>query len=171
MNNWLVPFIESPVMVVIITAIVTAICSFFVWKFQNKIKEYNEIEKKLHGTRFEIYKNVLNPYILLFSAVAKEDENAKKKAMEKIISYEYRQEVFNLILLGSDSVVLAFNALMRHAYTAEQTGQNANKMIRLWAKFILELRKNLGEKNTKLDEVNMIENQIKDLDRQKIMTS
>jgi len=69
-------------------------------------------------------------------------------------------------LVGSDEVISAYNELMRHAYRAEETGkQNPEQMMRLWGSLLLEIRKSLGHKNTKLDEWDMLRGMIKNIDK------
>ncbi len=78
------------------------------------------------------------------------------QAIKKITSYEYRKTAFDLNLFGSDDVVRAYNALMKHTYEAESTGkQEPKKMICLWGNLLLEICKSLGNKKTKLDEKDM----------------
>jgi len=77
----------------------------------------------------------------------------------------YRKTAFNLNLFGSDEVVKAYNALMQHTYEAESTEkQDPKEMMRLWGMLLLEIRKSLGNKKTKLDELDMLRAMIKDID-------
>ena len=55
---------------------------------------------------------------------------------------------------------------MKHTYEAEATGnQDPEKMMRLWGKLLLEIRKSLGNKKTKLNELDMLRAMIKDMSK------
>jgi hypothetical protein len=87
------------------------------------------------------------------------------QVIKKITSYEYRKTAFDLNLFGSDEVVRAYNALMKHTYEAEATGkQDPKEMMRLWGRLLLEIRRSLGNKKTKLNEFDMLRAMIKDID-------
>ncbi|MFW6164126.1 MAG: hypothetical protein ACODAJ_15265, partial [Planctomycetota bacterium] len=67
--------------------------------------------------------------------------------------------------LGSDEVVRAYNAMLRHTYEAERTGgQDARELMRLWGALLIEIRKSLGNKRTKLQEIDMLRGMVKDID-------
>lgn len=54
---------------------------------------------------------------------------------------------------------------MKHTYEAESTGeQDPKEMMRLWGSLLLEIRRNLGNKKTKLNEFDMLRAMIKDID-------
>ena len=55
---------------------------------------------------------------------------------------------------------------MKHTYEAEATGnQDPEEMMRLWGKHLLEIRKSLGNKKTKLNELDMLRAMIKDMSK------
>ncbi len=54
---------------------------------------------------------------------------------------------------------------MQHVYEAESTGnQDPRKMMSLWGTLLLEIRKSLGNKKTRLNELDMLRGMIKDID-------
>ncbi len=54
---------------------------------------------------------------------------------------------------------------MQHVYKAESTEkQDPRKMMSLWGTLLLEIRKSLGNKKTKLNELDMLRGMIKDID-------
>lgn len=55
---------------------------------------------------------------------------------------------------------------MKHTYKAESTGveQDPKETMRLWGRLILEIRRSLGNKKTKLDDLDMLRAMIKDID-------
>ncbi len=132
------------------------------WVIKSKIEELRAIEEKLREERRNIYAQILDPYIHLFADSKGEGQT---QALKKITSSDYIKTAFDLTLFGSDEVVRAYNDLMKHAYKAEATGnQDPKEMIRLWGKLLLEIRKSLGNKRTKLNEFDMLRAMIKDIE-------
>lgn len=133
------------------------------WFMKSKLEELRTIKEELRGERRKIYTEILNPYIRLFADLKGKGQD---KALKEITSYDYRKTAFDLNLFGSDEVVSAYNNLMKHAYEAESRGnQDPKEMMQLWGKLLLEIRKSLGNKDTKLDELDMLRGMIKDVDR------
>lgn len=147
----------------ITTPIIAALIgAFTTWLVQKNLQEKRDIERRLAERRQNIYMKLLDPYIKLFSVMG---ENEKQEVVKNIASYDYRKISFNLGLMGSDEVVKAYNKMMKFMYKTEKEKVRDNKeMLRLWGKLLLEIRKSLGNKGTKLDEWNMLEGMIKDLD-------
>ena len=78
-----------------------------------------------------------------------------------MLSLEYRKTSFKLSLIGSDSVVRSFNDLMQYFYEqgadAPASPQNVKEMVSLLGKFLLEIRKSMGNESTKIDNWGMLE--------------
>ena len=152
--NWLQ--ILGPTLLMIAGGIIT-------WLFKSRVEELRATEEKLRDQQRKIYLEILDPYIRLFAEL--KTKGSSVQALRKMISYEYRKTAFNLNLFGSDEVVKAYNALMQHTYEAESTEkQDPKEMMRLWGMLLLEIRKSLGNKKTKLDELDMLRAMIKDID-------
>ena len=148
--------ILGPTLLMVLGGIIT-------WFIKSKVEELRAIEEKLREERRNIYAQILDPYIRIFADMkGKGPDNALKI----ITSYDYRKTAFDLNLFGSDEVVIAYNNLMKHTYEAEATENNdPNKMMLLWGKLLLEIRKSLGNKNTELNELDMLRAMIKDVDK------
>ena len=133
-----------------------------IWFIKSHIEELRATEERLREERWKIYGQILDPYVRLFADLKGQ---GPAQAIKKITSYEYRKTAFDFNLVGSDNVVRAYNTLMKHTYEVESTGkQNPKEMMRLWGSLLLEIRKNLGNKKTKLDELDMLRAMIKDID-------
>jgi len=105
----------------------------------------------------------LDPYIRLFADISGQGQ---VQAVKRMTSPEYRKTAFELNLFGSDDVIRAYNTLMAHAYEAESTGkQDPKTMMTLFGSFLLEIRKSLGNKKTKLEALDMLRASIKDIDK------
>lgn len=152
--NWIQAL--GPSLLIIIGGIIT-------WIIKSNIEELRTAEANLTETRRKIYAEILKPYIIIFANLKKETEQAK--ALEIITTEAYRKTAFDLCLFGSDEVVLAYNALMQHTYkTAATDKQDPKKLFTLWGRFLLAIRKSIGNKGTKLIELDMMRGMITDLD-------
>jgi hypothetical protein len=152
--NWLQ--ILGPSLLIVLGGIIT-------WFIKSRVEELRATEERLQDQRRRIYLEILDPYIRLFAEL--KGKGPPVQALRKMTSYEYRKTAFNLNLFGSDKVVRAYNALMQHVYEAESTGnQDPRKMMSLWGMLLLEIRKSLGNKKTKLNELDMLRGMIKDID-------
>lgn len=151
--NWLQ--VLGPPLLMVIGGIIA-------WFIKSRAEELRAIEVKLREERRKIYSQILDPYIQLFADLK---DKGPGQAMKKIMSYEYKKTAFDLNLFGSDEVVHAYNALMKHTYEVEATGkQDTKEFMRMWGNFLLEIRRSLGNKKTKLDEFDMLRAMIKDID-------
>ena len=151
--NWLQ--ILGPSLLMVLGGIVT-------WFIKSRVEELRATEQRLREERRKIYSQILDPYIRLFADLKGQ---GPAQAIKKITSYDYRRTSFDLNLFGSDEVIRAYNALMKHTYEAESTGrQDPKEMMRLWGSLLLEIRKSLGNKKTKLNEIDMLQTMIKDID-------
>jgi hypothetical protein len=135
--------------------------------------EARELEEKLREYRADIYDEILEPFVILFT----KDEGLPKVkdfrgktnadvAVAKALSLEYRQAAFKFLLVGSDRVIRAYNNLMQFFYTQEgkQTTEEITKdMMTLLGIFLLEIRKSVGNEATGLHHFEMLEFLIKDV--------
>ena len=83
-----------------------------------------------------------------------------KIATTKMLSLEYRKTSFRLSLIGSDSVVSAYNDLLQDFYNRADTASSSPsdiKVISLLGSFLLEIRKSMGNESTKIDNWGMLE--------------
>ncbi len=144
-----------PSLLVIVGGIIT-------WLLKSRVEELKAAEENLRETRTQAYWDILEPYILLFSDTSKKNIEGVQKT---ITSLQYKKTAFQFCLLGSDDVVRAYNAMLQHAYKAERTiNQDSKELMRLWGTLLIEIRKSLGNKKTKLKEVDMLRGMIKDID-------
>lgn len=150
--NWLQ--IIAPPLLMLLGGIIT-------WIIKSRIEELRTMEENLREKRRSIYIQILEPYIQIFS-----DPKGKGQleAIKRIRSYDYRKTAFEMNLFGSDDVVRAYNNLMQHTYQVADTGkQDPKEMLHLYGRFLIEIRKSLGNKKTELDELDMLKSQIKDI--------
>ena len=150
---------------ILITPIVAAIIGIAVWYFQSQINKIQKEKEKLQDERRKVYADILDPFIRTFAGIQNPQE--AQKALRQITSYDYKKTAFEFTLLGSDDVVKSFNSLMVFFYNAQKIGKDniqPREMIARWGKFLLELRKSLGNPKTALSEIDMLRSLIKDID-------
>ena len=88
-------------------------------------------------------------------------------AIGKMLSLEYRKLAFKLSLVGSDAVVLAYNELMQFFYAHEEDPSpietRLKEMMSLLGKFLLSIRRSMGNEFTGLTNWQMLEWFMKDV--------
>lgn len=87
---------------------------------------------------------------------------------EKILSLEYKKTGFKLSLIGSDEVVQACNGLMQYIYhlvPGQVSIELSLRLMKLLGDLLLEIRKSVGNENTKLDNLGMLEWFISDIEK------
>ena len=132
------------------------------WFLKSRVQELRATEEKLREERRKIYSQLLDPYVRLFTNFKEQDA---EPLIKKITSYEYRKTAFDLNLFGSDEVVRAYNALMQYSFQGESAmKQDPKELMRLWGSLLLAIRRSLGNKRTKLQELDMLRAMIKDID-------
>ena len=157
--------VATPILVLILTAIG--------WKLRQSIERERALEDKLREDRINTYNLILEPFIILFmtdAAWAMDKTNKGKDKSEiatgKMLSLEYRKYAFKLSLVGTDSVVIAYNELMQFFYNQEEitapTDDKLKKMMHLLGTFLLEIRRSMGNESTHLSNWQMLEWFMKD---------
>lgn len=152
--------IITPILVLILTAIG--------WRLRQSVERERQLEDKLREDRINTYNLILEPFIILFmtdAAWAMDKANKGKDkgdiATTKMLSLEYRKYGFKLSLVGSDPVVLAYNALMQFFYNdadnAAPSEEKLKAMMKLLGTFLLEIRRSMGNESTRLNNLNMLE--------------
>ena len=160
-----------------ITLIASVAIPIVIFIIGNRITNVRQLEEKLRNDRIEIYNEILEPFLLIFSTEAiiqgslkYKNEKAKtgvELATKKLLTLEYQAYAFKLSLIGSDDVVRAYNNLMQAFYHLnENTHESPNSgthLIMYMAVLLLEVRKSLGNDTTKLHALEMLEWKIKDM--------
>ena len=148
----------------LITPIIAALVGLVVWYLQSRIEQIRRAEARLRDERRKVYSDLLDPYIRMMATI--DDPKGSAKAVKSVASYEYKKTAFELSLIGSDSVVRAFNTMMQSFYAAEREERVValEEFFSLWGGLILEIRKSVGDPRTKLKPVDMLRGLIKDVD-------
>jgi len=147
------------------------------WIVKNRFDKAIKREEALREDRVEIYNKILEPYIIMFMKpdILAKDPMYKDKSQETAISeilhsVSYRQTAFKLALMGSDEVVRAFNDLMQFFYNQDLKQvivQDPKKPMAVLGDFLLEIRKSVGNDDTTIQNLEMLEWMITDIRKYK----
>ncbi len=168
LTDWITALgtVATPILVLALTAVG--------WTIKRRIERNQEresylrtLEEKLRDNRVEIYNKILEPFII---ALTKDEAFAHEKtfkgktkvevATEKILSLDYKQTGFKLSLMGSDNVVKAYNSLMQYFYSRKSDDDSAEstlKFMKFLGDLLLEIRRSVGNEQTTLDNLEMLE--------------
>ncbi len=138
---------------------------FIAWVIRSTIEEYKDAERSLSDERRDLYKQLLAPW--LEGYLGDMDDPAVVAAQDKMFaSIEYKRAMFDMTLVASDEVVRIFGEMTRHSHlmSVEDPSADAAGVIRLWARLLLEIRKSVGNKGTRLKPIDMLRPAIKDID-------
>jgi len=152
--------IATPVIVLILTAIG--------WRYRVRLERKIELENKLRENRIGVYNQILEPFIILLTSDEAWKSDPKNRNRDKyqcatqiMLSLEYRKTGFQLSLLGSDSVIRAYNDLMQYFFQGNFSTPATSGDVRSWmsllGQFLLEIRKSMGNEGTNLDNWEMLE--------------
>ena len=134
------------------------------WLVRAKYEEARREREQLQSERRDLYVKILEPFIHALASVKNPAEG--KKAQEKILSFEHRKAAVEFNIIGSDDVVNVFNEFMQFFYGLDENSTTDPKeIINTWGRLILAIRRDLGNKNTKLKEVDMLKSWITDIDK------
>lgn len=145
--------------------IVGGIVGFGVWYMQSAIESIRRERERLHDERRKIYADLLEPYMRMIGGTTKPSD--KDRAMRQITSFEYRRAFFEVAMMGSDEVVTSLNEMMQYFFKTSDEGGTAQPVdfIGLFGGFLLAIRRDLGQADTQLSEVDMLRMMIKDIDK------
>jgi hypothetical protein len=148
---------------VLIPSVLVVVSGLIGYVIKSRADEYLAIKEKLAQEQREIYNRMLSPYIEILANVTDKSDPTKQT---QISPRELRKTALELNLIGSDNVIRAYNRILQNAYKAEKTGgQSPKDMVLLFGGLLIEVRKSLGHKNTKLKPKEMFEGIIKDIDK------
>ena len=137
---------------------------------QARVNALRRERERLHSDRKDLYIRILEPYIRAFSQ-AKHSSTRKRQTdvdiAQLIQSFDYRKVSFELGFVGSDDVLRAVNEFTQYFYSLENRKESNPEASReglvKFGHLLLEIRKDLGNRKTKLDEYDMLEGFINDI--------
>lgn len=138
------------------------------WVLKSRREELQELDRQLSSKRERIYLEALRPYITMFT----DKKDGMRKGLESaraiIKSEKYWKNQIELCLYAPDNVVKAFNNLLEYTYSSEETDERSGYVsLGKYAKLLLEVRKALGNKRTRIEPLDMLIGSIKDAREQR----
>lgn len=132
------------------------------WFLKTRKEDLQAIEEKALERRIDTYNTILHPLIVMFAS--KTNQKEKEKAISNISTVTYREAAFNLMTFGSDDLVNSYNDMMQSFYKNEAE-LNPKITLKKFANFLLCIRKDVHNKNTKLKDWDMLRFMITDIDK------
>lgn len=142
--------------------LVVPFMGIILWWLKSQAEALRAVEERLDDRRQEIFTKLLEPYILLVASI--KDPKSKRAAINAVASVDYRRTAFHLMLIADDDTVRAYNGFMRFIYEQEHKQSDPREIWQRFGQLLLAVRKGLGNKNTELDERDMLQFMMKDLD-------
>lgn len=137
---------------------------FVTWWAQSRIEANRQQAERLRSERIKLYTDLLEPFIAMFSGG---DPKLQEKSAARILSPDFRKLMYRVMLMGSDDVVSAINAMWTQFYANSDDGvtdHEAIESMRCIAEALLAVRRELGDRKTKLQWPDMLRARITDLD-------
>ncbi len=134
---------------------------------QHRLQALRQQQEKLREQRQELYLSILDPHIRIFASLNKQNRKAAEQAaMRMLLSPEYMRNTFQFAMIGSDDVVRKHNELRQFAANnpdGQPTGGFSGSILECFGSLVLAIRRDLGNKRTKLEPVDMFKPIITDL--------
>jgi hypothetical protein len=139
------------------------------WLLRPRMERRKSLEDKLREDRVETYNLILEPFVILLMSDAAwqsdhDNDGASKEtvATQKMLSMTYRLNASKMSLVGADAVVRSYNDLMQFFFHREVGSDgvepaNSGMMVGLLGRFLLEIRRSMGNEATTLDQCDMLE--------------
>jgi hypothetical protein len=164
---------NQTLLIAIFTPILLTIGGIISWFLKAKREESLISEAKSREYKIETYKLLLEPFIATFTITL--TEKIKQKEINKLTTLEYKKTVFDLTTFGSDEAIRIFNKIMQTTFhsdeykdeNGEYTSEYGNRLIALISEFLIQIRKDLYSKKTKLKRSEMLEFMITDMEKTK----
>ena len=146
-----------------VTPFIALTVGFIGWYLRSRVEAIRREKEKLQESQRKIYIQVLEPFIRVFAGVKNPSET--RRAIKQMLSVEYRMVSLELNLMGSDNVVRAVNKYMQYIYSLDtvDTPPPPEELLVQWGGVLLAIRRDLGNKKTRLSEIDMLQSQIKDI--------
>ena len=148
---------------IILLALVPLLATTLGWWLRARFAQRSFEQQRLYDFRSKLYMDAIEPYVRVTQKGLSTKET--KRVEQQMRSFEYRRAMTELTLIGSDEVVNAVNAFMGYMYQAGDKGVSGDEasFLRLWGAVYLAIRRDLGNPNTRLNEVDMFRHMITDI--------
>lgn len=158
---------DNALIIAIISPVLITIGGLFTWFLKSKREDILLADEKTREFKLKTYESLLEPFYILFTFNLSQKE--KDKGVNKMLSVEYRKAAFNLMTFGSDDVVKSYNKLMQAFFNikSEDFQDDGNEyaviMLSALSDLLLNIRKDIYTKRTKLKRSELLEFMITDI--------
>lgn len=150
------------IIIAIISPILLTVGGIISWFLKTRSESQELAEERAREKRLEIYNIILDPYIVITTPAATKSE--KEKALSNISSVKYKRAAFNLITFGSDETVRSFNKIMQYFFESKnEEDTDKPEVIYHFSNLVLNIRRDLYSKKSKLSRSEVIEFTITDM--------
>ena len=101
-------------MPIIVSAIPTSLLGFAFWYLRHNLNISKNRQEKLRQERMDLYDEILDPFNRVIAGIKIPQEN--KKAINKILSAEYKIKYCKFCMIASDEVINSINNFMQYLY-------------------------------------------------------
>jgi hypothetical protein len=131
------------------------------WFLKSKVEAKRRAEEALREEQAKTYTDILMPFAQLFTDLS---PKSQQSALKLITSLDYRKKSFQLVLVGSDEVVRAWNKMWDTIYSVEKNELDSKQILLRFGEVLLAIRKGLGNDGTRMSSKDMLRWLIKDVD-------
>ena len=164
---------NQTLIIAILSPILLTVGGIISWIIKSKKEDILNSEAKSREFKIETYKTLLEPFIATMTFTLSEE--VKQREINKLTTLEYKKAVFDLTTFGSDKAIQIFNKIMQTFFhsdiykdeNGEYKSDYGNRLIALLSEFLLQIRKDLYTKKTKLQRSEMLEFMITDMEHTK----
>ena len=147
-----------------ISPILITVGGIITWFLKSRQESLQLVEQRAREKQLETYKKILDPYIIILTPTAKDSE--KKKALDTILTVDYKKASFDLITFGSDETVRSYNKIMQAFFKLPNQSEKEDWDILInFANLLLNIRKDLYSKTTTLKRSETLEFFITDIEK------
>ena len=154
---------SETVILAILSPILLTVGGIITWFFKSRTESLQLVEERSREKRMETYREILDPIIVLITPTASKVD--KDKATSLLSSIKYKKAAFDLITFGSDETVRCYNSMMQYLYN-DQKKDNI-QLLKIFAGLILNIRRDLYSKTTRLRRSEVLEFTITDIEKHK----
>jgi hypothetical protein len=151
------------IIIALLSPILITVGGLITWFLKTRQESLQLSEERSREKRMETYKEILEPFIILITPAASHAE--KDKATSIIRSTKYKKATFDFITFGSDETVRCYNSMMQFIFNNQS--DETMKLIKIFAGLILNIRKDLYSRRTKLKKSEILAFTITDIENYK----
>lgn len=142
----------------------SVVVGLVVWWVQSRIEENRRLAERLYKDRADLYIRLLQPMEMILSGQSGNPARVAQALQQK----EYRNAAFQIHFFGSDDVLRAFNSMWQFLWSMPLDEGPVDESVMLEAftaigQVMLAIRRDMGNKRTRLEPLEMFMSRIKDL--------